>query len=279
MLTRLKQLIVTKVIDPAVAALPASARWYLANHALRDEAREVLRWLDRENLASLYLEGDGIEIGGLNAPLKVPRRARVKYVDYASGDELRRLYPELSLQAPDIVDDGSTLATLRDDSLDFVVAMQMIEHLEDPVGAVKNWLRVLKTGGILFVAFPDKACTFDCGRPVTPVAHLIEDHERGPAASRLAHFSEFYRVVLGVTDEQEIRRREAAEHDVHFHVWDVPAMLEFVVGLRRYGLDFELLAFASYGEGAFVLQKGARDGRPMAEASLRHIRGMHARQQ
>src|SRR5690349_21215729 len=79
----------------------------------------------RRVLAAAYLTGDGIEIGALNGPLIVPRRARVKYVDRMNATELRKQYPELvthPLARPDIVDDGETLSTVGAATQDFVIA-------------------------------------------------------------------------------------------------------------------------------------------------------------
>ena len=106
-----------------------------------------------------------------------------------TAPQLRQHYPELSqvdLVNVDIVDDGESLATISDGSMDFVVANHFIEHCQDPIRALTNHFRVLKTGGILFLALPDKRFTFDKDRPVTPNAHLYQDHEIGPAQSRLS---------------------------------------------------------------------------------------------
>src|SRR5437879_2111902 len=51
--------------------------------------------LDREFIAKTYISGDGLEIGGLHNPLRVPKRARVKYVDRMPVAKLRKQYPEL----------------------------------------------------------------------------------------------------------------------------------------------------------------------------------------
>jgi len=47
-------------------------------------------------------------------------------------------------------------------------------------------------------------------------------------------------------------------------------MLELIVELRRYGLDFEIEAFCAHGnEGTFVLRKGARQDSDGALQSLK----------
>jgi ubiquinone/menaquinone biosynthesis C-methylase UbiE len=40
---------------------------------------------------------------------------------------------------------------LADSSQDFVIANHLLEHLPDPIGALKEWYRVLRAGGTLFL--------------------------------------------------------------------------------------------------------------------------------
>ena len=49
-----------------------------------------------ESIAKKYIAGNGIEIGALHKPLKVPESAKVKYVDRMSTSSLRKQYPELN---------------------------------------------------------------------------------------------------------------------------------------------------------------------------------------
>lgn len=274
MLTRLKQATVRRVIDPVVAALPHNVKVYLAAHALRETIEDTPRDMNREELARLYLRGEGLEIGALNSPLRVPRHVKVLYVDSSTSAELGHDYPYLQCKSPDIVDDGATLASVTDCSQDFVIACHLFEHLEDPIGAVKTWLRVLKSGGILFLAIPDRRFTFDFHRPVTNLEHLIRDHEEGTAWSREGHFEEFYRAILGDGRDEDVRllvgQHANGEGHTHYHVWTALEQVELMIALRRrYGFDFEVLCFASYGnEGTFVVQKGVRADVATAEESL-----------
>jgi SAM-dependent methyltransferase len=116
----------------------------------------------REDVALRFLRGDGIEIGPLDYPLRLPREARVRYVDYLNGAGLREDYGNTlragrPLVVPDVVDDGARLASFADASLDFVVANHMLEHVEDPIAALEHQLRVLRPGGILYLTLPTLA--------------------------------------------------------------------------------------------------------------------------
>ena len=67
------------------------------------------------------------------------------------------------------MDDAERLASLGDASQDFVVANHFLEHTEDPIGTMENVLRVIKPGGIAYLAVPDKRFTFDVSRDVTQI--------------------------------------------------------------------------------------------------------------
>ena len=216
-------------------------------------------------IAKRYLSGDGIEIGALHNPLPLPRSARVRYVDRLPVAQLRAHYPELEqepLVEVDILDDGERLATIPDSSLDFVVANHFLEHTQDPVGTLVNAHRVLRPGGVLYVAVPDKRHTFDADRPVTPIEHLLRDYEEGPEVSRRGHFEEWVRLVDKVPEARVLGRVEQLmeqDYSIHFHVWTQREALELLIAVReRLSLDFdiELMERIEY-EVVFVLRKGA----------------------
>ncbi len=113
--------------------------------------------IDREFIADMFIRGEGIEIGALDMPLRVPRSAKVKYVDRLRAEDLRKQYPKLNdkqLVQTDIIADGEKLESLADSTQDFVIANHFVAHGQDPLVAVLNMLRVLKPGGILYLAVP-----------------------------------------------------------------------------------------------------------------------------
>lgn len=96
-------------------------------------------------------------------------------------------------------------------------------------------MRVLKPGGVLYLAIPEKRSTFDCHRPVTSLAHLQKDHQEGPEGSREAHYLEWAQLVNGM--EGEAIRRKAQElmqmdYSIHFHVWTSATFSQFLYTLQ-----------------------------------------------
>lgn len=217
----------------------------------------------REILAGRYLKGNGIEIGALHNPLKVPSCARVKYVDRLSVDELRIQYPELKRNPfvkVDIIDDGESLKKIEPGSLDFLIANHFLEHCENPIAAFESFLRALKNEGIIYLAAPDKRFTFDKKRLDTPLEHMVKDYRQGPEWSRQAHFQEWGALVDKTFINDPLRDAailKSSNYSIHYHVWTSFGLLELMVFLRQnLNFSFELLEFVVSGEECiFIIKK------------------------
>lgn len=151
-----------------------------------------------------------------------------------TAPELRELYPELAgrtLVEVDVVTDAETLESIPDESQDFVVANHVIEHMENTVRALGHWLRVLRPGGVLFMAVPHRERTFDRHRPGTPVEAVLADYRDGPGASRRGHYVEWVEKVEGVTGaavEAAVETHMRDRFSIHFHTWTDSEFLELL---------------------------------------------------
>jgi len=248
-----------RVIERLQAMIQATAR------ALGYEIHKIGKVsFGRTSIAEVYISGNGIEIGALDGPLEVPPTAEVKYIDRFPVSELRKQYPELNsahFVDVDIVDDGEVLRTIGDASQDFVIANHLLEHCQDPIGALCNMFRVLKLNGILYMAVPDKRFTFDVGRPVTPIHHLLQDFKDGGVSSRRAAFEEWVRCVAKVEGDTEVERQidklMRDDYSIHYHSWTQLEVIELVLALRReMNLQFEIeLVHKSGVEVILILRK------------------------
>lgn len=220
-------------------------------------------WVVREDLARRYLRGTGIEIGALTAPLRVPAGVEVRYVDRLPREELVRLDgpslrssgedPELIVHV-DVVADATSLSGVETNSVDFVIAVHVLEHLEDPIRGLTNMLRATRPGGQVLLVLPDPRFTFDRKRQRTTVDHVLRDHEEGPGWSRCEHYREWARdieeVPAGQLDERA-RQFEAQDARHHFHVWE---LTDFLRMLLAADLPCEIVHTQSYlNEYAVVL--------------------------
>lgn len=244
---------------PGVRPAVLAARRVFRKHLGAPDLRKVM--------ADTFLSGEGIEIGGLHLPLPVPRSAHVRYVDRMPVAELRRHYPELAkenLVPIDVIDDGEKLTTFKAGSQDFIIANHFLEHAQDPIGTIKRQLAVLRPQGVLYLAVPDKRFTFDEGRPLTTVDHLIRDYTEGPEWSCESHFREWVAIVGQTQAEAQdaaVRQLMEMNYSIHFHVWTAATLLEFLVALpTRFGLPFAIEAAVRNGsETICVLRRESAD--------------------
>lgn len=92
--------------------------------------------------AEKYLVGNGIDIG--------------------AGDDCVGRYTDLytkilSCRNWDIPDgDAQYLESVPDNTYDFVHSSHCLEHMVDPLIAMRNWIRVLKPGGHAVIIIPDE---------------------------------------------------------------------------------------------------------------------------
>ena len=189
------------------------------------------------------LSGQGLEIGALHRPCPAPHLS-VRYVDCCTTDQLYQMYPELRDQAlvnVDILDDAESLTSIPDASQDFVIANHVIEHMRNPLRALYTWQRVLRPGGRLFLAVPDKHSSFDSGRLITPLSHILDDFAAPRDDRDYAHFEDFALHVscrtFGGCKEEEVqtfaKKLWDTKYSIHYHVWDYQAFNEVLAWLAN----------------------------------------------
>jgi SAM-dependent methyltransferase len=217
-----------------------------------------------------YLKGDGIEVGALHQPFDVSGLpiSRIRYVDRYDVPGLRAHYPELNdlpLVPVDIIDDGQVLDTVPDGSLDFVIANHMIEHCDNPLGTIGNWLSKLRIGGVGFIALPDQRKGWDERRPLTPLAHMVDDYHIAPderARRNYFHFKEWVELVGNRQDDAEVEHLIRIDYSIHFHVFTYQTFRELLDYARNsMGFPFDVVdsmepSEASW-ESIFILRRGA----------------------
>jgi predicted SAM-dependent methyltransferase/glycosyltransferase involved in cell wall biosynthesis len=226
--------------------------------------------IDRRVLSYAFVHGRGIEIGPLQNPLPVSSDTQVTYVDRRSNAELSENYPEL--RQCNLVD-VDLLPSFQSGSQDFIIANHFVEHCQEPIRTIKNFLRVLRPGGIIYMAIPDMRHTFDRDRSRTSLAHIIADHVSGPEISREQHFREWVTLVepyfgrAYAGDAIEARRRELMEQDysIHFHTFipeDMHALIKYCAEVE--GMPLSVVFAGEFDEEMiFIVRRlNSSDGLP-----------------
>lgn len=199
----------------------------------------------------------GIEIGPYFSPLAPKREGyNCLSLDVFDTEAVRRrarLDPSLPegtvdlIEPVDLVGSATDIDALCRDTgvageLDYILSSHNFEHFPNPIAFLQACGRVLKPGGVLSMALPDKRACFDFFRPLTGLGAMIEAFHEGRSRptyrqifeqnAQMARFVDEERsLVCFLLDEKlekivpERRLREAfdawegmrAANDPHYH--------------------------------------------------------------
>lgn len=191
--------------------------------------------LEHEEIAPLYLSGIGTEIGAFTTPIPGIRPIYVdRFAEYAGCPTLAEYYG-----------DGADLP-FTDSSLDYVASSHVLEHIANPVQALREWYRVLKHRGVIYCVIPHRAKTFDRSRALTTPAHMWEDYVQEVIPVDGTHIQEFsFGIDLALFEPERhpsthLQRREelcasytaavraGKEINIHFHTFEPASFLELL---------------------------------------------------
>lgn len=127
-----------------------------------------------------------LEIGALANPMVTRDDADVRYLDHMSTEGLHGKYAgDPAVDKDALVDvsyvwNGGPMSAAVTDGrrFDLIVASHVFEHFADPVGWLADVHGLLKPGGRIFLALPDKRFTFDLDRADTTLAQWVGWHLR-----------------------------------------------------------------------------------------------------
>lgn len=88
------------------------------------------------------------------------------------------------------IEEGGKLNNIKDDSYDFVLSCNNLEHMANPLAAIFEWKRILKEKGLILLVLPNKKANFDHLRPYTSLEHLISDYKNNTGEDDTTHLNE-----------------------------------------------------------------------------------------
>jgi SAM-dependent methyltransferase len=177
-----------------------------------------------------------------------PRLASVDGVQWSADtvwhslDTAEGYRPEGARRGDLHVIESVDLDSLADERYDAVLSSHVLEHIANPLRALAAWRRVTRPGGHVLIVLPHMAGTFDHRRPLTPLAHMIEDFERNVGEDDLTHLEETLRLhdrardvdAVDPSEWEEARRRNTATRLIHHHTFTTASALAL---LDRAGLE------------------------------------------
>lgn len=195
--------------------------------------------------------GCGLEIGGLSPIFQknsiLPIYSYIDSLDNCNFSQntvwegdirggLTYTYDEKHEPGRQFLLEATDLNEIKNDVYDFLLSSHMIEHTANPIKALKEWMRVVKTGGHLILLIPHKNGAFDHHRPVTTLEHLIKDSEDGITEKDLTHLDEILKLHdlskdLEAGTHAQFHERSKKNYEnrcLHHHVFDVKLAVELI---------------------------------------------------
>ena len=89
-----------------------------------------------------------------------------------------------------IINDAVNISLVYSQVYDFVFSSHSLEHIANPLKAIKEWLRILKKGGYLIIIVPEKSACFDHKRNYSKFTTLLSQYEKNVGEDDLSTLPE-----------------------------------------------------------------------------------------
>ncbi len=187
------------------------------------------------------LRGEGIDIGGPSIRIfgiVYEVTGQCDIVNYSSQNVWSNLEDTFTYKEKVIgnviVNDATCLDKIQDETYDYVLSSNNLEHIANPLRAVFEWKRILKKNGLMVIVVPCKEFTFDHRRNVVEFSHLVADYENNIEEDDLTHLPEILKLhdlemdkAAGTYEQFEMRSRKNYENRcLHQHVFDDKVLKE-----------------------------------------------------
>jgi ubiquinone/menaquinone biosynthesis C-methylase UbiE len=144
----------------------------------------------------------GIEIGGPSHIFRslIPvydKAKRVDGVNFSSktiwegeihaGNTYQYLPNKFGYQ---FISDGTNLSEIKAESYEFLISSDCLEHIANPIKALLEWNRILKSNHLMLLVLPNKINNFDHLREFTSFQHIIDDFNKNTDESDMTHLRE-----------------------------------------------------------------------------------------
>lgn len=155
--------------------------------------------------------------------------------------------------------DATDMHIIKDESYDFLLSSNNLEHIANPLKALKEFVRVVKVGGNIVILVPNKKYTFDHAREDTSFEHILSDYENNINEGDLTHLNEIIKLHDLTMDKAAGSKNEFIErcyknYDnrcLHHHVFS----LELLEKMAQYVGVYVVKKIELYNDFCVVLEK------------------------
>lgn len=180
------------------------------------------------------INGKGVEFGAASSPFPIAMGGEIEYADFydhsltSSPYFTNEYYAKAEYVKCSYLTSIEKMLGISPESLDFIIACHVIEHVRNPLLAMETAWNKLKAKGKLVLLVPHRDLTFDRNRELTTLEHLILDYKRPLRERDFFHFIEFYEKAFVSPNpfEKAMTEFNNAFNDIHYHVWNEATFLK-----------------------------------------------------
>jgi SAM-dependent methyltransferase len=77
-----------------------------------------------------------------------------------------------------IINEAIEISLVDNEKYDFCFACHCLEHIANPIKAIKEWLRIIKENGYIIIIVPEKSYCFDHKRNYSSFSVLLKQYEK-----------------------------------------------------------------------------------------------------
>lgn len=128
-------------------------RWFEALHTTYEGRMEPTEDVEG-NIIREAIIGDRVADLGCGGQKTIPEAVGVDEVP--NGERIPMLLEGHNISQADVVADATKTLPFEDSYFDTVIARHILEHIPDPITAIREWGRILRPGGRLIIAVPNQ---------------------------------------------------------------------------------------------------------------------------
>ncbi len=199
--------------------------------------------LDRE-IKNNFQNKSGVEIGGpsnffkRNYPLYqiISRLDIVNFSEETLWEKQKKVFYLGNKSAEIIVQDATMLDDLPSNKYEFLLSSNCLEHIANPLKALKEWIRIVKVDSPVVLVLPKKESNFDHRREITKFSNILEDYENNTSEEDLSHLDEILSLhdfsldpgSGGPINFKQRALKNIENRALHHHVFDLELLNEMV---------------------------------------------------
>jgi len=89
-----------------------------------------------------------------------------------------------------IINDAVNIKNVEDETYDFCFSSHCLEHIANPIKAIKKWLKIIKKNGNIIIIGPEKNTCFDHNRNYSSFSTILSQYEKNVGEDDLSTLPE-----------------------------------------------------------------------------------------